>query len=93
MIDVNAVNFFTVNGATTADTAFSSSAGGNGFRMPDIIANLRVDQAWGFLGISGAVHDASGSYYGVAPALSQCNTATRRANASKRARFSSLRVE
>ena len=32
--------------------------------MPDIIANLRVDQAWGFAGISAALHDASGAYYG-----------------------------
>ena len=31
--------------------------------MPNIIANLRVDQAWGFAGISGALHDASGAYY------------------------------
>jgi hypothetical protein len=76
VLDVNAANFLNINAATTADTAFSSNAG-NGFRMPDIIANLRVDQAWGFLGISGAVHDASGGYYGgVLPALSNCNTAT-----------------
>src|SRR5215468_12118309 len=59
VLDVNAANFFNINAATTADTAFSSNAG-NGFRMPDIVANLRVDQAWGFLGVSGAVHDASG---------------------------------
>ena len=31
--------------------------------MPDIIANLRLDQAWGFVGISAALHDASGAYY------------------------------
>ena len=31
--------------------------------MPDIIANLRVDQAWGFAGISASLHDASGAYY------------------------------
>ena len=36
----------------------------NGFRVPDIVANLRVDQAWGFAGISAALHDASGAYYG-----------------------------
>jgi Porin subfamily len=35
-----------------------------GFRVPDVIANLRVDQAWGFAGISAALHDASGAYYG-----------------------------
>ena len=38
-------NAFAINGA--APTAF-------GFRVPDIIANLRVDQAWGFVGISAA---------------------------------------
>jgi hypothetical protein len=35
-----------------------------GFRVPDVIANLRVDQAWGFAGVSAALHDASGAYYG-----------------------------
>ena len=54
---------FTVNAGVTADNAFSSNAG-NGFRMPDVIANLRVDQAWGFAGVSAAIHDASGAYYG-----------------------------
>ena len=34
-----------------------------GFRVPDVVANLRVDQAWGFAGISAALHDASGAYY------------------------------
>ena len=34
--------------------------------MPDVIANLRVDQAWGFAGVSVAIHDASGAYYGTA---------------------------
>jgi hypothetical protein len=32
--------------------------------VPDIIANLRVDQQWGFAGISAALHDVSGAYYG-----------------------------
>ena len=40
--------------------------------MPDIIANLRVDQAWGFVGISAALHDASGAYYNSA-ALNNVN--------------------
>ena len=56
---------FAVNAGVTADNAFSSNAG-NGFRMPDVIANLRVDQAWGFAGVSVAIHDASGAYYGTA---------------------------
>jgi Porin subfamily len=63
VLDTNIGNFFNANGAVTADNAFSSNAGGNGFRMPDVIANLRVDQAWGFVGVSAAIHDASGAYY------------------------------
>jgi len=56
---------FALNGVITADNAFQAqNAAANGFRNPDIIANLRMDQAWGFIGISGAVHDASGAYYG-----------------------------
>jgi hypothetical protein len=51
------------------DSAFTIQGGGVagpfGFRVPDIIANLRVDQAWGFAGISAALHDASGAYYGI----------------------------
>jgi hypothetical protein len=30
----------------------------------DPVVNLRLDQAWGFVGASGALHDASGGYYG-----------------------------
>ena len=63
VLDVNTLNFFNLNGAVIGDNAFSSNAGGNGFRMPDVIANLRVDQAWGFAGVSAAIHDASGAYY------------------------------
>ena len=33
-------------------------------RWPDVVANLRVDQAWGSAQIMGALHDASGGYYG-----------------------------
>jgi hypothetical protein len=55
---------FAVNAAVTNDNAFGAQvATQNGFRMPDVIANLRVDQAWGFAGVSAAIHDASGAYY------------------------------
>jgi hypothetical protein len=55
--------------AIVADNAFAiqglaQGTGPFGFRVPDIIANLRVDQQWGFAGISGAMHDASGAYFG-----------------------------
>jgi Porin subfamily len=32
-------------------------------RWPDIVGNLRVDQAWGSFQIMGALHDASGGYF------------------------------
>src|SRR5215468_9565330 len=49
-------NAFTVQGLAQGTGPF-------GFRVPDLIANLRVDQQWGFAGISAALHDASGAYY------------------------------
>ena len=33
-------------------------------RMPDVIGNLRVDQAWGYASFSVALHDASGGILG-----------------------------
>jgi hypothetical protein len=47
---------FLANGVTGSDTA--------GFQMPDIVGNLRIDQNWGYAGISGAVHKVAGGYYG-----------------------------
>jgi hypothetical protein len=45
------------------------SVGGNtfdtkGVQFLDPVVNLRLDQAWGFVGASAALHDASGAYYG-----------------------------
>ena len=34
-----------------------------GFQMPDVVANLRVDQAWGSAQIMGAVHQLNSAYY------------------------------
>jgi hypothetical protein len=50
--------------AFTVNPNGANGAVGFGFRVPDLIANLRVDQQWGFAGISAALHDASGGYYG-----------------------------
>ena len=33
-----------------------------GIHVPDIVGNLRVDQAWGLFQISAAAHEVSGSY-------------------------------
>jgi porin-like protein len=65
--DATALNFFGLNGGQIPDDAFTNNGGGSpmnfGFRVPDIVTQLRVDQAWGFAGVSVALHDASGAYY------------------------------
>ncbi len=33
-------------------------------RFPDVVANFRIDQAWGSFQVAGALHDASAAYYG-----------------------------
>jgi hypothetical protein len=43
----------------------ASGAGANaygGFVAPDLVGNVRVDQAWGLFQISGALHDVNGTY-------------------------------
>jgi hypothetical protein len=42
----------------------TSSAEAN--QWPDIVANLRVDQAWGSAQLMGAIHDVAATYYGAA---------------------------
>ncbi len=38
-----------------------------GQKFFDPVANLRLDQQWGFVGVSGALHDASAGYYSQVP--------------------------
>ena len=73
-VDLAAAGFAIPAAALVNDNAFAINLGANGatafgFRVPDIIANLRLDQAWGFVGISAALHDVSGAYYGANAAL------------------------
>jgi hypothetical protein len=73
-VDLNNVGFWAANAVTTPDSAFAVNGGAAvpsqfGFRMPDIVVNGRVDQAWGFAGISAAIHDASGGYYSTAASV------------------------
>jgi Porin subfamily len=53
-VDASLVNALTVGGNTFND---------KGQEFFDPVANLRLDQQWGFVGVSGALHDASGGYY------------------------------
>jgi len=52
-------------------TIITDLKGGNTF---DPVFNLRLDQAWGFVGVSAALHDASGGYYGSAYGCDTFNT-------------------
>jgi hypothetical protein len=76
------VGGFWGNGAITPDNGLTGqSATMNGFHTPDIIGNARVDQAWGYLGVSGVAHRVSGAYYGTpnsigAPPNTGCIVAT-----------------
>lgn len=59
-------NIWNVSGATAAGLA-TGSYGANdigGSRSPDLIAMLRVDQAWGLFQASVAAHDNHAAYYG-----------------------------
>jgi hypothetical protein len=57
LINVDNAGF---NKATNA--GFSDSYAAN--RAPDIVGNIRLDQAWGSAQVMGALHNVSGSYYG-----------------------------
>ena len=51
-------------GAYRAFVAGAFAAGGyGGFQAPDVVANLRVDQAWGSAQIMGALHMVNMQYY------------------------------
>ena len=64
VIDNTVPAFFGLNGTIAGDSAFHAQAAGlNGFRVPDIVANLRVDQPWGFAGVSAVVHEVGGAYW------------------------------
>ena len=44
----------------------AASGGYGGWQVPDVVANLRVDQAWGNAQVMGALHQVNATYYGVA---------------------------
>jgi hypothetical protein len=44
-------------------------------RMPDVVGNLRWDQAWGSIQVMGALHDASSGYYNAAGAAAPSQNA------------------
>ena len=52
-------------GVVTLATLNANGAGANayaGVHTPDVVGNIRVDQAWGLFQISGALHEVNASY-------------------------------
>src|SRR5258708_11419200 len=62
-------------GVTNSNGLAGQSATSNGFLFPDVIGALRVDQAWGSAQIAGAMHDASGAYFGSSQTTGHPNNA------------------
>ena len=61
---------------TTAAGITGNAGAYGGFNAPDIIANLRVDQAWGSAQIMGALHEVNATYYGLNAATGAASAAT-----------------
>jgi hypothetical protein len=55
------------NGVLTG-AAFATGGGYGGWQSPDVVGNLRVDQAWGSAQVMAAAHQLNPAYYGAAPA-------------------------
>jgi hypothetical protein len=55
---------FVSSGAVLPGGTSFPNGGYGGFNVPDIVGNLRVDQAWGSAQIMGALHEVNASYYG-----------------------------
>jgi Porin subfamily len=52
-------NLSMVNQFGLGTTSYDNS----GWRFPDVIGALRIDEAWGYAQVAAALHDASGGYY------------------------------
>ncbi len=49
-----------INGGTLG-VGSNSQLGYGGYQVPDIVANLRVDQTWGSAQVMGAIHQVNAS--------------------------------
>jgi Porin subfamily len=54
----------TLSAAAPAAAVFPGNGSYGGEQIPDVVANLRVDQAWGSAQVMAAYHDVNASYYG-----------------------------
>jgi len=53
----------TINASAAALGVGTNTFDNKGQEFFDPVVNLRLDQQWGFVGVSAALHDASGGYY------------------------------
>jgi hypothetical protein len=60
-------------GANGANSFLGNSYGGN--QIPDVVGNLRLDQAWGTLHFAAAGHNIDGGFYGANDATGHPNNA------------------
>jgi hypothetical protein len=60
----------------TATTTTNQSSSQRAMQYPDVVANVRIDQAWGGAQIMGAIHDATGLYNVATTETGQQGTAT-----------------
>ena len=68
--DNSLAGFFAFGVNTATDTGLSNqSLSARGLNMPDVVGNVRLEQTWGYLGVSGAVHQVAGAYYGTGAVL------------------------
>jgi hypothetical protein len=59
-------------GAASSNCTSLGTAYG-GAQLPDLVGNVRVDQAWGVFQVSGALHDVDPGYWAVANTLTSGN--------------------
>jgi hypothetical protein len=62
IVGPGAATFLTANYGVSANTFLGNSSGGD--HMPDVVGNIRIDQAWGSLHAGAAFHDATAGFYG-----------------------------
>jgi hypothetical protein len=58
--------FNATSGTLSFNGAATTSSGYEGQDYPDVVGNLRIDQAWGSAQIMGALHNVAAGYYGAA---------------------------
>jgi hypothetical protein len=80
VLNASATSIFVVptGSGTAGNLGIGPASAAQANQWPDIVANLRVDQAWGSAQLMGAIHNVAGTYYngfGVPAALSGSDAA------------------